>query len=53
MIDLEISKSIVKNVIDSINDSVFGSESENYINTQEIYRNLITHSQYISSTSKK
>ena len=53
MIDLEISKSIVKNVIDSINDSVFGSESENYINTQEIYRNLITHSQYISSTAKK
>ena len=49
MIFLEISKSIVKNVTESINKTSFGEGSEIYGEIQKKYRNLIIAAKYISS----
>jgi len=49
MINLEISKSIIKNIADTLNNNIFGEGSESYIKTKDIYHDLITNALYISS----
>ena len=52
MLELEISKSIIKNVCDNINKSIFQEGSEIYENTKQSYIKLITQSQFISTAAK-
>ena len=52
MFHLELSKSHIKNVCDSINEKIFGKDSELYKKTQKSYLDLITHSKYISKAKK-
>ena len=52
MIGLEISKSIIKNVADTLNNNIFGEGSEKYEKTKDIYHDLITNAQYISIIKK-
>ena len=52
MIGLEISKSIIKNVVDTLNNNIFGEGSEKYEKTKDIYHDLITKAQYISIIKK-
>ena len=52
MIMLEISKSIIKNVADTLNNNIFGEGSEKYEKTKDIYHDLITKAQYISIIKK-
>ena len=52
MFQLEISKSNIKNICDSINEKIFGKDSELFKQTQKRYLELITHSKYISQAKK-
>ena len=52
MIMLEISKSIIKNVADTLNNNIFGEGTEKYEKTKDIYHDLITNAQYISIIKK-
>ena len=49
MIDLKISKTTIKKVIDSINKSIYGEDLENYNILQKKYVNLIIKSKDISN----
>ena len=49
MIDLKISKTTIKKVIDSINKSIYGEDLENYNSLQKKYVNLIIKSKDISN----
>ena len=49
MIELEISKSIIKNVCDNINKKIFGEGTENYVNAKQSYVKLVVQSQFISA----
>ena len=48
MFDLEISKSIIKNVCDNINKKIFEEGSLMYESTKKKYIYLISHSKFIS-----
>ena len=52
MIDLEISKSTIKNICDKFNKNTFEEGSELFIKTQKRYIKLISTSNYISSSKK-
>ena len=52
MIDLEISKSTIKNICDKFNKNTFEEGSELYTKTQKRYIKLISTSNYISSSKK-
>ena len=52
MINLEISKSIVKNVVESINKIAFGEESEIYKEIDKKYKDLIIKANYISKANQ-
>ena len=52
MINLEISKSIVKNVVESINKIAFGEESEIYKEIEKKYKDLIIKANYISKANQ-
>ena len=48
IIDLELQKTTVKKIIDSINKTIYEEKSEPYINFQKNYLKVITSSHYIS-----
>ena len=48
IIDLEIQKTTVKKIIDSINKIIYVEDSEPYLNFQQHYLKEITNSKYIS-----
>ena len=52
MIDLEISKSTIKNICDKFNKNTFEEGSELFTKTQKRYIKLISTSNYISSSKK-
>ncbi len=52
MLQLELSKSNIKNVCDSINEKIFGKESELYTLTQKEYLKSITSSKFISQAKQ-
>jgi hypothetical protein len=52
MIDLEISKSTIKNICDKFNKNTFEEGSELFNKTQKRYIKLISTSNYISSSKK-
>ena len=48
MIELEISKTIIKNIIDDLNNKAFGENSEMGNQTQKMYIKKITETKYLS-----